>query len=960
MMDPAHAMMDAQSLGLRLDEVLHKFATREEDNSDDARILADIAGLTEVIDKMISPSLSAASEAAENEAMVSLPVKTLEELRFLGCACWNMTVRHVSREDSREERTLKASLREFATKAFLLGNYAYASSDVSHSYFTQHPREAEQCVLMCLKTSRDLSLCGVAGSAKSLLSLGESVASYIQTGVQNSLAYIKHRNMRWEFAYTAMDINWNVGHYNESCEAAKKITQMLLQDRDLRKDHREAFFRFVFTIGNGGVLTSDEKYIRDMLHSSMEMQNHFQRAGTNDSSYHVMILRGATMEQMALSWLREEKATEALSWAVEADTTLHSNTSALLRLTATAKAGMEPEAIVLLHQYVQRSDVSVDDALAACFELHNLLVSRKDGSIEGMRLLYKKTKGNTCGESVLFRFVQLLLHNGSLASCKEALQILQNEGIDFEETRYRRYCFVWLWELADMAGFSPLQIVECLESALRFKDCASDAEVDATYLRLCTEYITQSEGGGQTSVVLTKAKNILVDYASHRNQKCVFAHSLLIKIAVLESNEVELEKELNLLLLCEPAELVMPALCTAINYSLRIGYLPGVSLVITRAVFFSAPVPDPSTELELLRVYVASLLSKACNCTDDQLRVVTERFRSLLSDECATISLSHEEVSWWAQAFLVLGLEFTVGPGPTSVYLFRAATFIALQDPVPGEVPSRTFLISGLLCTLEDEFQLFSTGIPQIDSCELEEHLRLCKEFVSSLPEVNYRLTVLLSQAERHLRQPSSETSEQIQRILDELSNISVAFEDYEAIANGASFIALKYASEHPFLHGVTIKLYMQAVSVAMNEISTSMKDADNNAEKFLDYITDAFSCLYKCFTLAFDRTEQLTVVQRLMEILSLAVEDVTVASLIKDYHSNTVRTVNNHPLSFARLFLEYFTVEAWNNSVFYLHLTETVKQTQWVHVAWTLVDTLPETSSVASALHALKAITSV
>ncbi|ESL11148.1 hypothetical protein TRSC58_01111 [Trypanosoma rangeli SC58] len=735
---------------------------------------------------------------------------------------------------------------------------------------------------------------------------------------------------------------------------------MLLKDHDLLRDHREAFFRFVFTVGNSGVPLGEEQYMRDMLQSSMEVQSHFQRARASDPSHHDMMLSGATMEQMALSWLREGKATEALSWAVEADDALHSNTSALLRLTATAKAGMEADATALLHQYVHRSDVSVDDAVAACFEIHNLLVDTKEGAIEGMRLLCKKTGGNSSNEVVTFRLSQLLLHNGSLASCKEALHILQNDGVDFEDARHRRYCFLWLWELADTAEFTPLQLVDCLETALRFKDCASDAEVGAIYLRLCTEYLAQSEDGKNPSNALTRAKHILLDYTSSRDPQCAFAHTLLFKVAVLESNEVDLEKELNCLLRCQPAELVMPALCTVLNYSLRRGYLHGVSLVITRVLFSSVSVPDHPTELELLRVYVASLLSRACSYTDEQLRAVTERFQKLLSDECAMIALSQEEVTWWAQAFLVLGLEFTDGPGPTSVFLFRAATRTALQGPTPSEGPSCSLLISGLLCTLEDEFQLFATGFPQLTPCELEEQLRVCKESVVSLPEMNHRLTLLLSEAERHLRQPSPETPEHIQRIVGELCSIPATFKDYEALAEGASFIALQHASEYPLLHDVTIKLYMQAVSLVMNEIAASLKYVDNNTEKCTDYVTDALSFLYKSFKLAFDRTEQLSVMQRLMELLSLGVEDVTVASFIKHHHLNAVRTVTNTPFSFVRLFLEYFTVEAWNNSVFYLILTETVRQTEWARAAWTLVETLPDTSSVASALLTLKTITSL
>ncbi|ESL09282.1 hypothetical protein TRSC58_03001 [Trypanosoma rangeli SC58] len=216
--------MDTQQLSVRLDEVLHAFATREEDKSDNTKLLSEVACLTQVIEAMAA-SMSAATKGGG----VGPPVKTLEESRFLGSSCWNMTVRHSPKEDSLDERVLKSSLREFATKAFLLGNYAYAPRDVSHSYFTQHPREAEQCVLMCLKTSRDLSLCGVASSAKDLLSVGKTVASYIPAGAQNSLACLQHRNMSWEFAYTEMDITWNVGHYQESCAAARKLAHMLLK-----------------------------------------------------------------------------------------------------------------------------------------------------------------------------------------------------------------------------------------------------------------------------------------------------------------------------------------------------------------------------------------------------------------------------------------------------------------------------------------------------------------------------------------------------------------------------------------------------------------------------------------------------------------------------------------------------------------------------------------------------------
>ncbi|KEG10667.1 hypothetical protein DQ04_03441040 [Trypanosoma grayi] len=946
--------MDIQQLGAKLDEVLHRFVTRDEDNGangDTSGLLSDVQSLKQVVE---------AAVAAGQEGCGALPVKSLEELRVLGSACWNMTVRHTAKQDDVEEQKLRASLRDFATRAFLLGNYAYSAKDVSHGYFTHHPREAEQCLLMCLKTSRDLSLCGMADSARGLLAVGEAVASHIRPGVKKSLTHLKHRNMTWELAYTTMDVMWNIGEYQASCQASQRLSEMLLKDDSLKRDHREAFFRFVFRIGNNSLPMNAEEYVRNMLLRSIDVQNYFKESGASDAPHHLTMLRGATMEQLALSCLREGNAAEAAHWAKEADAALHTSSSALLRLKTSAEAGMEAEAGVLLHEYVQRSDVSADDAVAACFELQNLLVNAKESSIEGMRLLLQRVKGTASRESVAFRLVQLLLRDGCLSSCQAALQILQKESIDFEEAKYRRYCFIWLWELSDTAEFTRTQAVESLEVALRLKDCASDSEIDAVHLRLCSEYIAVYEDDQEVGA-LENAKRILLKF-KERKSRCPFFRCLLFKVAVLESNEAELEQELQCLLTCEPAEMVMPALCTGINYCLKRGYLHGVSLAARHAFFSSASISDVRVELELSRVYVASVLSKACNCTDEHLCAVAERLQRLLSDKCAAVSLTHEEVMWWVQVFLVLGSEFTDGPGPTSVLLFRVATLIALQDPVPSDGPSHSLLLAGLLCSMEDEFQLFAAGRPQMDPHDLDERLRLCREVLSTTPDVECRVTLLLAEAEYHLRSPSPETPKRIEAILEELSGVPAAFEDYEDLADGAAFVASQCEVGHPPLHEVAMKLNMWAAVAVMDAVSSFSSSSELGGEgdrSCADYITDVLSCLYKSFTLASDRTEELVVVQRLLEWLSSSIGSFTVACFFKRSHVDGVRTVASHSMAFAVLFLEYFAVEAWNNSVFYLHLTDTAKQTEWARTAWNLVDTLPETSNVASALLALKVLRS-
>ncbi|KAH9589175.1 hypothetical protein LSM04_003540 [Trypanosoma melophagium] len=967
--------MDIQLLSSKLDEVLHRFATHNEKNDNTGTVTtgavdnvdADAAAIATSnigsggnnnIFSDITLLTQWVEEAAKSvkETGNSLPVKTLEELRVLGSVCWNMTVRHSSREDSMEEQKLRASLRDFATRAFLLGNFAYSEKNISHSYFTQHPREAEQCVLMCLKTSRELSLCGMITNAKELLSVGEIVASYLSAGVRNSLTHLKHRNMSWEFAYTNMDILWNVGNYKESCQAADKLTQMLLKDSGLQREHRETFFRFVFTIGNANVPPSEEGYIRTMLKYSIEVQNHFKVMGTKDPEHHLTMLRGSTLEQMALSYLREGNAMDAVQWAESADALLHSITSSLLRLKVTAESGMEKESILLLHEYVQRSDVSVDEAVAACFELHKLLKNAREGVIKGMQLLHSKVKDSTFNEYVAFRFVQLLLHDGSLVSCKRALEMLKNAGIDFEDSKYRRYCFIWLWELCENTDFTRSETLQCLETALRFQDCASESEINILQLRLCGEYIAYYEESQYTNA-LANAKGILLKLTEKKLQ-CVFTHSLLFKIAVLESNETEVEKELQSLMRCEPLEMVGSALCSAINYSLKCNYLHGVSLAASYALFSSSNFLDASSELEVLRVYVASLLSNTCTCSDEQLRILVDRFRILLSDHAATISLTHEEVVWWAQAFLLVGSEFTNGPGHISVSAFSAATLSVMCDPNPGNELSKSLLCASILCTLDDEFQLFAAGFPSMELCDLNDKLQLCKKIFSTPSSTESRVILLLSEAESHLRQLSAETPDKIDTILKELTVIPATFEDYERFADGASFVASQCTTEHPFLHGIVMRLYMQAVSVVVNNASSFMILNGDKDEKSADYITDTMLCLYKSFLLAFDRTEQMVVAKQLIELLSFSVDEVTVTAFIKRCYADSMWSLTTHSMSYMILFLEYFAVEAWNNSVFYMHLADTTKQREWAQIAWVLVNILPETNNVASALLALKALT--
>ncbi|CBH16566.1 hypothetical protein, conserved [Trypanosoma brucei gambiense DAL972] len=941
-------MIDTKQLCSKLDGVLHRFTThgKGEDLANCEDMLSDIKIVT-----------SAVEGAAANQSSDSpLPVKVLEELRLLGSACWNVTMRCT--DHSREhERRLKVALREFATRSFLLGNFVYSEESVRHSYFTHHPREAEQCILMCLKTSRDLSLNHMPEGSKALLAAVETIVPHIPPGVVQRLPHLKHRNLSWEFEYTKMEVMWNLGHLFESSQSCERLAQMLLRDNTLHRTLLETFFHFVFTVGSAEVEPPNECFIRDMLMSSINVQNYLKENGGSDAPCRLPMLRGATLEQMALSWLREGNASEAVRWAVEADSALQSNTSALLRLKATAAAGMEKEASVQLREYVQRLDVTVDDAVAVCFDFQKLFTTMESGSVESMQLLQNRTKGTSAAEGVTFRLVQLLLHSKDTESCRSALQIMRNECLDFEDPKYRRYCFKWLWELSDNAEFSHGEAVESLEAAIRLADCASDSEINALQLHLCTKYVESVEQGQQVNM-LAKPKDILLRY-TERKPRCVFAHALLFKIFVMEGSETCMKEEIHQLVACEPSELVTPALCTAINCCLKRNCLNVASLAALQALLSPVPFADVRTELEVLRVYVTTAINRSCAHSDDDLYKLTQRIQNILSEGSATLKLTHDEVMWWTQAFLLLGSEFTLEASATSIALFRTAACIAEQDPSPREAGTQSPLLAAILCMLEDEFRLFSTGNPLIDLADLEKHLNACRDLISTTYTAECRVTFLLSKSEWHLRGPSIETPQEMDEIVRELSTIPVPYNVYEALAEAATFEASRVPTECSYLREFAMGLFAKASLDLMERVAASTEVRAGEEEAVAETLTKNLSCLYKAFTLGSDRKEQMCILQHLMSFLSLPVMGITVGTFLGRYGAVGERGVTaNNSSAFALLILEYFTVEAWNNSVFYLHINNTEKQGEWVRAAWALVDILPPTHRVVSALHALRGIT--
>nr|CCC52273.1 conserved hypothetical protein [Trypanosoma vivax Y486] len=865
-----------------------------------------------------------------------------------------MTMRHTDRTDDEMQR-IKALLRDLATRAFLLGNYVFCGEEVRHTYFVHHLREAEQCILMCLRTARDLSLCDVADDAMELLVVGESIASHIPFGAREGLTHLRYRNINWEFQYTTMEVTWNLSKYHQSCEAAEKLVQALKGDNALPRALRESFFRFVFTIGNTSSMQPEgERFLRNMLTLSLSVQDHIGGVKTSDSSHHLPTLRGTTAEQMALSWLRDGEAKEAMHWSEKADAILHSNATALLRLKATAEAGMEQEAVALLYEYVQRQDAVVDDAVSACFELHKLLTTLKGRSVEAMRLLQGRMKNTEVGQHVTFRCIQLLLLHSDAESCQIAMQMMRGEGVTLKDAKYRRHCFLWLWELSDTASSSNAQVIESLETAACFLDCASDIEKSAVTLRLCSEYITHYEAArGNDSLIRAKQCAATLTEASPR---CAFAHMLLFKISVLEGSDMDLIREVQCLATCEPEELVVPALCTAVNYCLQHNHSVGASLASAQAVFHNNRLVDAPIKLQLLKVYVCTVLGNMTKPTGEQLLVVAEQFQQLILKN-SVLTLSHDEVSWWTKAFLLLASEFDGETGATSIALFHSAALTAMHDPAPNEGDSRMLLTTAILCTLEDEFLSYVTGRAHLELHVIDELLRTCKDIVSLTPTPEGRLTILLAEAECQLRQPSSHTYQSIEALLHELDTVPAAYDDYEALGEAASIEASRCLASCPQLHSVAARVFIHTASKLIKNAHFCIKLDGSDSESTADYIVKILFCIYRAFVLAPDRREQVFAANELTALLTLTVDNTSTASYVKRLGSTEVKATSTNSTSYLLLYLEYFTVEAWNNSIFYLNLDDDKKQDKWAKLAWMLVETLPTNNAVGTSLLALRTI---
>jgi hypothetical protein len=939
-----------------------------------------------------------------------LPVKVALQLQLRGQDCWNATV---LLSWSPERLVLKRGAQQLAAYLFLAGHYVFAPRDVFEAHVSHHLDDAEKCIVMCLKVSKLMVQQNVVDDGQRMLSWAADIASACRDPSKVKVSqyiievhfaqlhlfwtsgqYIATCAMAEQLAReTQNSISYREALHEFIYEAAVAV---ICRSKETKKATSGAEPR-VPTTNDEAI--KRHKALQSLLSFSLRLLS--AAAATSVKQQRFL---GMTELQLSCSLLSTEAYAEAVDAATAAYDHLHTFEPLVVRLKAESLRHNAEEATRLFHEIcVKETNAEFAElcAVATCVVESNPTTEREITSILQERAT---TIAGARAEQVEhhFRFLCFLLHLHSEWSTAELLRHLTVADDVVDKTAHRFFfCALWRLAMCDGPPSEPTEAADCIRpsrskcalpwklkwrcldvAVLRFAQLGStDVERQSVLLdmsRLAVELHSlephthvesdcEGDDGGATALEHTWELWKQVPTVHPVLRACVLLAQAQLAF-LMEKCDEGLQRVRDLW--CgEAAERDADAVtrsCTALVHFLLERSMFVVAGAVAQQCLVQCGAHTLPGTLELARVCAIGCLASG---EDSLLETVANLFAKHMCPifSHADVELARPTALWWSRFLWYLSDRLLEKVADQSVRLSYAAwclhqRYASAED---GEIQEQDVLTQRVNALLEVEFDLYVDGQPTLTCAELQQllsHLTtLCDRAVATTAENvtnraydanRWEVTQKLASVEatlRHLEEINSCSDADVESMhLSSLITLAgIQAGDLEQVA------AVCHRVAGSFLR-VCRPLRHDAVLLQIAAAEVQWRRCDTHPERSVDGLGTTVSMFYTAYSMTTDadgKAAVFTAFMHLLEAGSPSLFNDLLCSKLKHHSSDGASPSSGCEDRLVETMVEFFAVEAWNESVQWNVLQGRDEVTRWRGWAWTLAGMLNSSNATRIAI---------
>ncbi|KAK7196124.1 hypothetical protein NESM_000547300 [Novymonas esmeraldas] len=972
------------------------------------------------VSRSIAAHLTCVSAFAEKGGC--LPVKAALRVQSVALDCWNASA--VSAW-SPERRDLKVQVRWLITHLFLCGHCVFAAHAVREAHLSRRLRDAEKCILMCLKTGSGLLRSRRHAEAERVLAWAADVAS----ACTNATGAATVRRFATEVQFAQLRAAWAAGAHDRACATAEALGE----ETRSSVTYREALYEFVYDVA------VESTQLRDAPPHSDGVADADQTAADTDdddgdddgdavgappscalseaaSRQHAALQRllvlsarlqqetgVRTVKQRSFLGMTHLQHSNSLllccSFAAAADAAtraydlLRTYEPLVVRIKAEAHLRHADEVATLFHLLCDDVAVDVSDVCAVVSVAVELVPAAEATLFAGLQ----RRVAASDSTADVFRLLCALIRRGSEWSVAELLRHLAAGAV--LPAALRRFLFCCLWRLAAAAPAAPRCLSAatrwgCLEAAQRlFLDAASAEELQAVLLdmaHLALAAMVDEEAGAATEL-LTRTAHLYTTVSDAGPAMAVPALRAQAQLAFVLGRQEEGMARMRTLLAVGGAERAVVHECTAMVTFLMHRSLLQCAGAVAELCLVALPRDQrhqqPSCALEFARVFAVGCLASDAAAADGVVRAdVAEVLHVHVCPVLQDASLAPEEARWWSR-FL-----WYVAESLLDVDLVRAVRLLhagmqlhthQLDDGVAEEVTCSAaredvqLLTLDRLCTLLDaEFDVFAAGHAALAAEEVQQYTDQLAGLLrshdgedgSAAPACERRRVALvlarLEGALRVLQGRGAATPEDVESLrLADLPTVSgVCSADLQQAAAACSEVAASLPpATASALCDAAVGLLLIAAQYELCGDDASGGSRDTTS---VEALAAVLTTLYTAFQVAHDVEARLRVGESLAAVLTrLTAGGVTLRSAFaqqraaaaapeeeEEKQRRQCRAVERG-LDLCETVVEFFAVEAWNESVQWNVLQRRALVERWRGVAAVLTAALDDTNASKAAI---------
>ncbi|CAJ1021982.1 hypothetical protein Q4I30_002726 [Leishmania utingensis] len=911
-----------------------------------------------------------------------LPVKAALRVQLVTLDSWNTTA--LSGWPS-ERQDLKVQLRWLVTQLYLCSHCVFAESAVREAHLSHHLDDAEKCILMCLKTSKDLLRTRRTDAADKVLAWAACVVKACG-GTPGATV----RKFSVEVHFAQLRAAWEAGGYDRACVMAAKLAD----EARLSPAYTEALFELIYSIGvkslqvdhfdadpcgghvrsaletegvalppraSAGRISDEQAALQTLLLLSLRLQESIKVRTVKQRTFF-----GMTQLQYAYSLLLCGKYDDAADAATASHAILRTVEPIVVRFKAEVHRHATNEVLPLFGALCGDATVDVGDLCAMAS-----LAIEKIPSLQ--ETLFSELHRRVAASAIAvdqFRLLCVLIRHSSEWSVAELLRRL-SKG-DLPPPTFHRFLFCCLWQLsAKTVEEQPrnLSVVTrwcCLDAAQRlFRNVASEEELQSVLLDMAQLAVELHVDGREATKELEQTLRLCQQVKAIVPALEAPLLQAQSQVSFLLGKSEQGMERVKALLNCTSEETAVRTCSELVTFLLRSSLLPLAGAVAELCVVAFHQHQSPFCIIEFAKVF-------AMGCLVEESEQIRAEVGSILEAHVCPVlqhvTLTLPDARWWSR-FLWYAAEALLDSDPgRAVRLLHAGVELQADrsDACEAEMPATAsvgFVCERLCLLLDTEFDTFAAGQAALSTAELQRHSDSLASLLSSCIDEKdsadgrftppQRITLFLARLEVKLRDVlARDVSVPIDMEalgLAELPSMTgIGSVDLEQVATVCHHVALRLSPPGSYSlcdAALTIMLAAAQLKLSSGVVSTPA-------------LGSLFATIYSAFRIARNADGRLLVCEVLITALPfLTANGASLHSASSHLHDHYGRSSSlKGDLGLCETVVEFFAVEAWNESVQCNILQRRALVERWRAITAALTSVLSDTNASKAAIADLAA----